>query len=194
MYLRFKWHFAGLYRKSRCPSLSITEDKYASKRKELETLQRSRINNISDRVHPNCVICSPANLRGLQLEFNLGADGSITATFTCDKALEGYPGVVHGGIVSSILDGAMGHCMFSRGQAVVTVELTTRFRHPVVTNQQATVFAHITRLSHPLCLLEAEIVQDGKVKATAKGKFFNQREKSIPHGLTYTLCQTSNRH
>ena len=152
-------------------------------------MQRSSINNISDRVHPNCVVCSPANLRGLQLEFVPGADGSITATFTCDKALEGYPGVVHGGIVSSILDGAMGHCMFSRGRAAVTVELTTRFRHPVVTNQQAIVSAHVTRFSHPLCLLEAEIVQDGKVKATAKGKFFHQGEKSVSHGISYTLCQ-----
>jgi uncharacterized protein (TIGR00369 family) len=157
-------------------------------------LQRSSINNIRDRVHPNCVVCSPANLKGLQLEFVPGEDGSITAMFTCDKALEGYPGVVHGGIVSSILDGAMGHCMFSRGMAAVTVELTTRFRHPVVTNQQAIVSAHVTRFSHPLCLLEAEIVQEGKVKATAKGKFFNQDEKSISHGLPYTLCQTNNRH
>lgn len=160
-----------------------------SGRKELEALQRSSINNISDRVHPNCVVCSSANLKGLQLEFVPGADGSISATFTCDKTLEGYPGVVHGGIVSSILDGAMGHCMFSRGQAAVTVELTTRFRHPVVTNQQAIVSAHVTRFSHPLCLLEAEIVQDGKVKATAKGKFFNRTNRSTLNGVSYAVCQ-----
>jgi len=152
------------------------------------------MSNISDRVHPNCVVCSPSNTNGLQLEFVSGEDGGVTATFTCGKDLEGYSGVVHGGIVSSILDGAMGHCMFSRGQVAVTVEMTTKFRHPVVTNQQAIVSAHVTRFSRPLCLLEAEIIQDGKVKASAKGKFFNQGEKSISHGLPYTLCQTSNRH
>ena len=103
-----------------------------------------------------------------------GEGGGITATFTRDKALEGYVGVVYGGIVSSILDGAMGHCVFSCGQVAVTVEMTTRFRHPVVTNRQAIVSAHIARFCHPLCILEAEIVQDGKVKATAKGKFYNK--------------------
>ena len=150
--------------------------------------------NVSDRVHPNCVVCSPANTKGLQLEFISREDGGITATFTCGQDLEGYQGVVHGGIVSSIMDGAMGHCMFSRGQIAVTVEMTTRFRHPIVTNQKAIVSANITSFSHSLCLLEAEIVQDGKVKATAKGKFFDQGEKSISHRLPYTLCQTSNRH
>jgi len=139
-------------------------------------MRQRAISSISDRVHPNCVVCSPANTRGLQLEFVPGADGGITATFRCGKALEGYPGLVHGGIVSSILDGAMGHCMFLRGQAAVTVEMTTRFRHPVVIREEAAVSARIQRVAHPLYLLEAQIVQAGQVKATAQGKFYDQPE------------------
>jgi acyl-coenzyme A thioesterase PaaI-like protein len=157
-------------------------------------MQHSAINNISDRVHPNRVVCSPSNTNGLQLEFVPGKNGGVTATFSCGKDLEGYQGVVHGGIVSSILDGAMGHCMFSRGQAAVTVEMTTWFRHPIITNQKATVSANITSFSHSLCLLEAEIVQNGKVKATAKAKFFNQRRKFAFNGVSYTLWQMNNRH
>ena len=155
--------------------------------------QQSTMSSISARVHPNCVVCSPSNTNGLQLKFVSKEDGCITATFMCDEDLEGYPGVLHGGIVSSILDGAMCHCMFSRGQVAVTAEMTTKFRHPVVTNQQAIVSANITRFSHSLCLLEAEIVQDGKVKATARGKFFNQGKKSAFNGVPYTLCQMSKR-
>jgi len=64
--------------------------------------------------------------------------------------------------------------MFARGQAAVTVEMTTRFRHPVTTHSQATVSARIIRISHPLYLLEADIIQDGEIKATAKGKFYDQ--------------------
>jgi uncharacterized protein (TIGR00369 family) len=154
-------------------------------------MQHSTMSDISGRVHPNCVVCSPSNTNGLQLEFVSREDGGITAKFMCDEDLEGYPGVLHGGIVSSILDGAMCHCMFSRGQVAVTAEMTTKFRHPVVTNQQAIVSANVTRFSHSLCLLEAEIIQDGKVKATAKGKFFNQEKKSAFKGVSYTLCQMS---
>jgi len=132
--------------------------------------------NICNRVHPKSVVCSFANAKGLHLHFDIADDGSVKADFQCDKTFEGYPGVLHGGVISSILDGAMGNCMFARGQATVTVEMTTRFRHPVKTYRQATVSARIVRTSPPLYLLEAEIVQNGKVKATAKGKYYDQPE------------------
>ena len=139
----------------------------------IETVQNT-VANIRHYVHPRCVVCSSANARGLYLKCDVDDDGSVKATFQCDESFEGYPGILHGGVISSILDGAMGNCMFACGRATVTVEMTTRFRHPVVTGREATVSARITRVSHPLYLLEAEIVQDGKVKATANGKYYDQ--------------------
>jgi len=148
--------------------------------------QRSITTNIRNWIHPNCVVCSLDNAMGLHLEFVSGYDGSISATFSCDEAFEGYPGFLHGGVISSILDGAMGHCIFARGQAAVTVEMATRFRHPVVIHQEASVSARIERSSHPLYLLEAQIVQAGQVKATATGKFLDQPQLLVqnrrPHG------------
>jgi len=139
----------------------------------IETVQNT-VANIRNRVHPKCVVCSSANAKGLHLHFDIADNGNVKADFQCDEAFEGYPGVLHGGVISSILDGAMGNCMFARRQAAVTVEMTTRFRHPVVTGQKAVVSARIRRISHPLYLLEAEIIQGGKVKATAKGKYYDQ--------------------
>jgi len=140
---------------------------------KIETVQNT-VANIRNRVHPKCVVCSSANTKGLHLHFDVADDGSVKADFQCDEAFEGYPGVLHGGVISSILDGAMGNCIFACGQAAVTIEMTTRFRHPVTTYSQATVSAKIIRTSHPLYLLEAEIAQDGEIKATAKGKFYNR--------------------
>ncbi len=142
-------------------------------------IEQDIITNISGRVHPNCVVCSLANTRGLQLDFVSGDNGSVTATFNCNEALEGYQGVMHGGIVSSILDGAMSHCMFARGKTAVTAEMSTRFRHPILIRQMATVSARIERSSHPLYLMEAKIVQAGQVKATATGKFLDRPELLI---------------
>jgi len=78
-------------------------------------MRHRTMSNISDRVHPNCVVCSSSNTNGLQLDFVSGKYGGTTAKLMCAKDLEDYRGVVHGGIFSSILDGAMGHCMFSQG-------------------------------------------------------------------------------
>ncbi len=131
---------------------------------------------ICDQVHPNCIVCSPASAKGLHLKFEATDDNSVKALFKCDKTYEGYTGILHGGIISLIMDGAMGNCMFRRGQTAVTVEMTTKFKFPVETDKAATVTARITRAAHPLYLLESEISQDGQVKATAKGKFYDRPE------------------
>jgi uncharacterized protein (TIGR00369 family) len=141
----------------------------------IETVENAAA-NIRNRVHSRCVVCGSANSKGLRLKFDVADDGSVKATFQCNEAFEGYPGVLHGGVISSILDGAMTNCMFARGQATLTAQLTTRFRHPVVTHLEVTVVARLTRSSRPLYLLEAEIIQDGQVKAAAKGKFYEQPE------------------
>jgi len=133
-----------------------------------------KVANLCDQVHRNCIVCGLSNPKGLHLRFEARDDGNVKATFQCIKNYEGYLGLLHGGVIMSIFDGAMCHCLFVRGQAAVTVEMTTRFRHPVLTDRQASVSARITRSSHPLYLLEAEIIQDGIVKATAKGKFYDQ--------------------
>mgnify|MGYP006296250307 CR=1 FL=1 len=137
---------------------------------------RKTVAKISEKAHPDCVVCGLLNARGLHLMFEADEDEGVKAEFNCDKDLEGYPGILHGGVISTILDGAMGHCMFARGLTAVTVEMKTRFRHPIKTGDDACVKARITRSSHPLYLLQAEIVQNNQVKATAKGKFYDQPE------------------
>jgi uncharacterized protein (TIGR00369 family) len=122
------------------------------------------------------VVCGAANAKGLQLQFEGTGDESVKAMFKCDRTYEGYAGILHGGIISSILDGAMGNCMFRRGLTAVTVEMIIKFKYPVETEKEATVTAHITRTAHPLYLLEAEIRQDEKIKATAKAKFYHRPE------------------
>lgn len=132
------------------------------------------ISELHQQIHPGCIVCSFTNSKGLHLHFDVSDDGSVSASFECDQSLEGYPGVLHGGVISTVLDGAMGHCMFARRQTAVTVEMTTRFRHPVEIGYKTTVSAKLKRISHPLYFLEAQIIQNGQIKATAKGKFYDQ--------------------
>jgi acyl-coenzyme A thioesterase PaaI-like protein len=138
----------------------------------VEDIEQKHLEATRDLVHQGCVVCGPANIKGLNLKFRVVDHGKVESNFICEEKFEGYRGMMHGGIISSILDGAMGNCMFACGKAAVTVEMTTRYRHPVVIGEEAGVTARLTRSSHPLYLLEAEIIQRGKVRATAKGKFY----------------------
>jgi len=123
------------------------------------------------QAHPNCFVCGPGQGRGLRLRFVLLKDGSVQARFACSRAFEGYPGLLHGGIIASLLDGAMTNCLFAHGEQGITGELKVRFRHPVVTDRPAVVRAWIDRSLPPFHVLRAELIQDDWVKAKATGKF-----------------------
>ena len=59
---------------------------------------------------------------GLGLRFEPQADGSVAAYFACAPNYQGYPGRLHGGVVSMLLDAAMTNCLFARGIQAVTGE------------------------------------------------------------------------
>ena len=132
--------------------------------------------------HANCMVCSPSSKSGLGLQFSVSKDGSVEATFSCDRAFEGYANLLHGGLISCLLDGAMTNCMFAHGHAAVTAELNVRFQHPVIIGEPATVRAWIGRSSSRLHVLEAEIVQNRQVKASATGKFMRQHTRDASRG------------
>ena len=137
---------------------------------------QAELQQMRAQAHSNCVVCSPSNRRSLCLKYAVSDDGSVQACFDCDESFEGYAGMLHGGVIASLLDGAMTNCMFAHGIPAMTAELAVRFRHPVVIHQSATVRAWIERSSPPLHLLKAEIRQDEHAKATASGKFMERAE------------------
>ena len=134
-----------------------------------DILERTR-----QAAHPYCIICGRAPDCGLGVHFCLQQDGAVEAGFECIGRYQGHEGLLHGGITSSLLDGAMTNCLFAHGIVAVTAEMTVRFRHPIDVNQLLVVRAHITRSQPPLHIVEAEIVQEGQVKAKASGKFMER--------------------
>jgi uncharacterized protein (TIGR00369 family) len=117
--------------------------------------------------HPGCFVCAGSNARGLRLTYFRTEGGGVEAHMDCERSLEGYKGRLHGGVIAAALDGAMTHCLFALGRTAVTAELNVRFKHPVASGRPATVRARLARDLGPLYLLEAELVQDGVVKAAA---------------------------
>ena len=106
--------------------------------------------------HPLCIVCGQSAECGLNLDFSLCADGMVEAAFDCNAKFQGYKGILHGGITSSLLDGAMTNCLFAHGIVAVTAEMTVRFRHPIDLNTPLTVRAYTTRSQSPLHIVEAK--------------------------------------
>jgi acyl-coenzyme A thioesterase PaaI-like protein len=55
-----------------------------------------------------CFVCGLENPIGLHLSFYDTGPGEVSVEFTPSECYQGYPGVLHGGIVASILDETAG--------------------------------------------------------------------------------------
>lgn len=125
-------------------------------------------------VHPYCFVCSGSNPMGLALRYHAQPDGRVAAMFLGNCALEGYAGLLHGGVIAALLDGAMTNWLFAWGIAGLTVELKVRYHAGVAAAEAATVRAWLEDNSHGLYQLRAELTQGSAVKASATGKFMTK--------------------
>jgi acyl-coenzyme A thioesterase PaaI-like protein len=62
-------------------------------------------------LHRNCFACVSNNGMGFRLKFHKQEDGSVFRNFFADPKFESYSGIVHRGIVATLLDSAMTHCL-----------------------------------------------------------------------------------
>ena len=136
---------------------------------------QKRLARTQECEHPDCFLCSPANKSGLHLAFRVCADGGVAAWFPCDQIFQGYPGFLHGGVISSLLDSAMANCLFSKGKAGFTAQLNIWFVQPVITGRVALVRAWMTDSLSPLYIMEANIIQNCRIAVRATGKFMERQ-------------------
>lgn len=132
--------------------------------------------NMQERHHATCPICGHLNCNGMHVVFDVCEDGSVLAEVQCGQDKEGYAGCIHGGVISSLLDGAMTHCLFSHGIRALTAELTVRMICPLPAHTPVTVRAWPERSRGTLHILRAELSQRGLLAARAEGKFMRKDE------------------
>jgi acyl-coenzyme A thioesterase PaaI-like protein len=120
----------------------------------------------------HCYACGDLNPVGLHLRFRM-EDGWAVADFVAQREHQGYPGYVHGGVVSALLDEAMGWATYGNGVWALTGKLELRLRDIVPTGQPLRVRGRIERDRGRTLDVIAELRDaDGKLLADAKGLLF----------------------
>ena len=113
------------------------------------------------------------------MQFRPTEDGGITATVDCAPAMQGYTGLVHGGIISLILDAAMTNCLFQRGVSAFTAQMSLRFREPLQVGRSAVVSARIIRETGKAFVVEGNVFQDNRLKAKGEGIFMRKARTTV---------------
>lgn len=127
-----------------------------------------------------CFGCSPNNPIGLKMEFE--DDGDVCrAYFAAGPEHMGWNGVVHGGLVATMLDEAMGKWLWERGLTTMTAEMTIRYSKMVPVGQRLTVESSGVSQKGRLLQMNAQIIlPDGSVAARAKAKFLKVTPAGLP--------------
>ena len=120
----------------------------------------------------NCFVCGDKNDIGLKLDF-YEKDGKARAEFTPTKNFEGYKDILHGGILSTLLDEVMIKSILAKEILTVTSQIEVKFKKPAIIGEKLIIEGEITGERGRLVLTEGKVFkEDGTVIAEAKGKFF----------------------
>lgn len=86
----------------------------------------------------HCFVCGVENPIGLHLHFYQTAPGEVTADLNLPEIYQGYPGIVHGGVIAAMLDEAAGRSHMGPVEAprfMFTAKLDVRYRKNVPVRQ-----------------------------------------------------------
>lgn len=124
--------------------------------------------------HAHCLMCGSRNPFSLRLRFHAEGKGAVWARFKAEHRFQGYDGILHGGVISALLDAAMTHCLFQRGVQAVTGDLRVHFLKPVPCKSILHVRAWPLSMTPPLYRVAARLICGQHVMARAEAKFMQQ--------------------
>ncbi len=90
--------------------------------------------------------CGSENTVGLHLEFEFYGN-ELRADFTTQDHHQGYPGVVHGGVIMSLMYEVMANIRRYSGDETVLRRSTVEFRRPVPVGEPLLVTARVVEES-----------------------------------------------
>ena len=117
-----------------------------------------------------CFACGKANPHGLKLPVVEKTD-HVELDYVVPEEFAGWQGIVHGGIVATILDELLAYACNRTDRSMMTAEMTVRYRRPVKTGQPIRGTGRITEDKGRLILAEARLLDaSGRLLAEATGK------------------------
>lgn len=109
------------------------------------------------------------------MRFSLRPDGVAEASTRTVLALQGYTGIVQGGVAAAMLDSAMVNCIFLHtGDEAVTVEMTVRYLAEIPIGAELRVEGALLRVRRSVYWACAALFHGAREMARAEAKFMKR--------------------
>ena len=137
------------------------------------------------KLQPNsrhCFVCGLENNYGLKLRFLETGPGEVTAEYTVPEQFQGYPGVVHGGIVTAMLDEVTGraHINSEPTRFMFTAKIEIKFRKNVPVGKPLRIVGQVEKSKSRMASSTGKIFgPEGDVLAEAKTLLVDLPEDEI---------------
>jgi len=127
-----------------------------------------------------CFVCGMENPIGLKAFFYEDEDGRVIVKYTPGEEHQGYPGFVHGGIITALMDETIGRVVTSLDIWAVTAKLELKFRQPVPLGEQCTIIGEMIRLRSRSFEARGELrLADGTLAVEGYGLYVRLPDEEI---------------
>jgi acyl-coenzyme A thioesterase PaaI-like protein len=129
-----------------------------------------------------CFVCGKDNPQGLKIKVKyLPAEMAAETQVSLPREYQGWADVIHGGILSTLLDEMMAHAVWHFAGPGLTLGMEVRFHHPLKPDEAIKVRGVLTALNGSRRTAEAQITResDNKKIASAKSRFLLLEDKGV---------------
>ena len=119
-----------------------------------------------------CFGCGKENPIGLKLKVEQEGK-TVKAEFTPNEHHQGWSGIVHGGIITTLLDEAMGYAALSENVCCVTAKMQAKFKRPALINEPLIITGSVAKNEGKLLETKAAVsLTDGTLVAEGTATMF----------------------
>jgi acyl-coenzyme A thioesterase PaaI-like protein len=146
-----------------------------------------------------CFVCGLGNAIGLKMVFAEDRENArVRVELTVPDAYRSYPGVVHGGIVATILDETSGRALMMHTGDIntffATAKMEVRYRRATPTNTPLVALGWVERAGESRARVRGELqLADGTVLATCESlvvrprpEFLERWDEEVPYWHVYS--------
>ncbi len=135
-----------------------------------------------------CMICGLDNEYGVQAPFYNMEDGSVMSVFRYKEQHQSYPGRVHGGLITAMLDEMGLRSLWAKEQSEetfgVTLSLDTKYRKPVPYETDLIGRGIVVKETNKFLITDASILDiHGKILANGLIKYIKMETGKISEGV-----------
>jgi len=123
------------------------------------------------RLFSHCFVCGPRNPAGLHVTYHRDGPDGCRAEYLARPEHEGWPGIVHGGLLFTLMDEALAWAVCFAGLHGVTAKAETRFREPVTVGTRLVVTGRLLGRPRKMVKARSELrrADDGVLVAELDG-------------------------